>query len=137
DVQLTAFTGAAGKVYKKRPPSRRSCRFLAAENKKGGRTPWWAPCLRKEFYCLVAGGVVAAAAAATASAAGLALARFVDRKRAALQVLAVHALNRGTRFARVVHFDEAETAGAAGLTIIDDAGFRHGAVGFEGLAQFR
>ena len=69
----------------------------------------------------------AAATTATATATTFPLACFIHAQLAAFDVMAVQARNRSLRV-RVRHFDETETAKAAGLAIVDQPHRVHGAV---------
>jgi hypothetical protein len=73
-----------------------------------------------------------AAAAATALLAGTCL---IDREVTAIDVLTVKGLDRGAGLIVVLHLDEPEAAGAAGLTIHDQRRGEDLAVGLEELAE--
>ena len=64
----------------------------------------------------------------------LAVLRFVHLQRAALEVLAVQRLH-GARGIRIGHLDEAEAAGTAGVTIVDQGDLVDRAVRGEQLAH--
>jgi hypothetical protein len=77
----------------------------------------------------------AARAATTAAAASaLTLLRFIDAQRPAPHVLPVQGLD-GSLCVRARHFDEAEAAWAARLTIVDQRNRLHGAMLFEQRAH--
>ena len=83
-----------------------------------------------------AAAAVAAATTAAAAAAGvLTRAGFVDRQGPAVQFLAVHLFDGGVGFTGLGHFDEGETAAAAGFPVHHDMHIRHTAEGAERLPQ--
>ena len=69
----------------------------------------------------------AASTAAAAAATATAILGLLDGDLTALDVAAVDLLDRLARLVFGRHFDEAEAARTAGLTIRDDLGVRHGA----------
>jgi hypothetical protein len=78
----------------------------------------------------------AATKATTATTTGLTRTRLVDDQGATAELLTIHAIDRGIRLGIVGHFDKAEAAGAAGLTIHHDGRGSDFTVGLEGLTQF-
>src|SRR5690348_8925337 len=84
---------------------------------------------------LEADGLPAAAATAAATATGLTRLRFVHAQRTAAHVLAVQFADSGLR-GGLIHLDEAEAAGAAGLAIGDQFHRVHGAELLELLTDF-
>jgi len=77
----------------------------------------------------------ASAAVTTAAATGAFFAGlgFIDGQATALEFSVIHGLDGG--FDAIGHFDEAETAGAAGFAILDDLGLHYGAELGERLRQ--
>jgi hypothetical protein len=71
---------------------------------------------------------IAAAAATTTTAALFARAGFVDGQATAIDFFQVESLNGRLSLAIVVHFDEAKSLAAAGVTILDDLSTFHLAV---------
>ena len=77
----------------------------------------------------------AATVAATTTAARLLRFGFVDRDLATAELRIVHRRDRRLRFVIAAHFDETETAAAAGIAITNDASRNDRAVCRKGLSQ--
>src|SRR5580704_4569669 len=102
----------------------------------------------KESYCLYPCSSVfirgyfflvapASAGHAPLAAAGAIFARtgFVDVELAAVTILTVQGVDGRLGFLAVVHFDKAETLGAAGVPVHDDLGRTDRAVRFKQILQ--